>query len=246
MKKQFLLLFILVVSYSYSQSVNDYKAVIIPLKYDFFKSENQYRLITLTKFNLNKAGFTAFYSNETLPNEYNDRCNLLYIDVVRENTFLTTKLFITLKDCYDKIIFQSAVGKSREKDYDLAYAAALSEAFESVYDLQYKYNGAIATKMQSQATLPMANPAAVNVVRDTIIMNAEVVDLLYAQPTTTGFQFIDKVPKVVMKVFKTSNKDCYIAVKGDIQGVLISKENQWYFEFYQNNTLISEKVSVRF
>ena len=246
MKKQFLFFLLLVVSYSYSQSVNDYKAVIIPLKYDFLKSENQYRLITLTKFNLIKAGFPAFYSNETISNEYNDRCGLLYVDVVKENTFLTTKLFITFKDCYDKIIFQSAVGKSKEKDFEEAYTAALSEAFQSVYDLQYKYNGTTATKVQSQAAQPMAPPVAVNVVRDTIIMNAEVVDLLYAQPTATGFQFIDKEPKVVMKVFRTSNKDCYIAVKGNIQGVLISKENQWHFEFYQNNTLISEKISVRF
>ncbi|TDD75874.1 hypothetical protein [Flavobacterium caseinilyticum] len=246
MKKQILLVLLLVVSYSYSQSVNDYKAVIIPLKYDFLKSENQYRLITLTKFNLIKAGFPAFYSNEIIPNEYNDRCSLLYVDVVKENTFLTTKLFITFKDCYDKIIFQSAVGKSKEKDFEVAYTAALNEAFQSIYDLQYKYNGATATKVQSPAAQPLANPVAANVVRDTIIMNAEVVDLLYAQPTATGFQFINKEPKVVMKVFRTSNKDCYIAVKGDIQGVLISKENQWYFEFYQNNTLISEKISVRF
>lgn len=246
MKKQILLVLLLVVSYSYSQSVNDYKAVIIPLKYDFLKSDNQYRLITMTKVNLIKAGFTAFYSNETLPNEYNDRCSLLYIDVVDEKAFLATKLFITLKDCYGKIIYQSAAGKSKDKQYVVAYTAALNEAFQSIYDLQYKYNGTASTKVQSQAIQPMAAPVAVNVVRDTIIMNAEVVDMLYAQPTATGFQFIDKEPKVVMKVFRTSNKDCYIAVKGNIQGVLISKENQWYFEFYQNNTLISEKISVRF
>ena len=246
MKKQILLVLLLVVSYSYSQSVNDYKAVIIPLKYDFLKSDNQYRLITLTKVNLIKAGFTAFYSNETLPNEYNDRCSLLYIDVVEEKAFLATKLFITLKDCYGKIIYQSAAGKSRDKEYEVAYTAALNEAFQSVYDLQYQYNGTASTKVQSQATQPMAAPVAVNVVRDTIIMNAEVVDLLYAQPTATGFQLIDRTPKVIMKVFKTSNPSCYIAVKDGLQGVLLLKENQWYFEFYQNDKLISEKVAVRF
>ena len=102
MNKQFLILLMLVVSYSYSQSVNSYKAVIIPLKYDFIKNENQYRLNTLTKFNLDKAGFVAFYANETIPANYNERCNLLYADVVKDSGFLTTKLFITLKDCYGK------------------------------------------------------------------------------------------------------------------------------------------------
>ena len=72
MKKQFLLLLVLVINYSYSQSVNDYKAVIVPVKFDFLKTENQYRLNTLTKFNLKKAGFEAFYTNEAIPNDYSD------------------------------------------------------------------------------------------------------------------------------------------------------------------------------
>jgi hypothetical protein len=73
------------VSYSYAQSVNDYKAVIVPLKF-IFKKENQYRLNTLTKFNLGKAGFTAFI-NDSIPAEYNDRCSILYADVSNESGF---------------------------------------------------------------------------------------------------------------------------------------------------------------
>ena len=38
MKTKFLFLLLLVSSYGFSQSVNDYAAVIIPLKYDFLKS----------------------------------------------------------------------------------------------------------------------------------------------------------------------------------------------------------------
>ena len=66
MKKRILFLLLFVVSYGFSQSINDYKSVIIPLKFDFLKSENQYRLATLSKFNLNKAGFEAYYTNETI------------------------------------------------------------------------------------------------------------------------------------------------------------------------------------
>ena len=57
MKTRLLYLLLFVVSNSFSQTVNDYKAVIVPLKYDFMKSGNQYLLATLTKFNLNKSGF---------------------------------------------------------------------------------------------------------------------------------------------------------------------------------------------
>src|SRR5660397_58287 len=126
MKTRFLFLMLFIASHCFSQSVNDYKAVIIPVKYDFLKTENQYRLQTLTKFNLEKAGFTAFYSNEAIPKEFSDRCSVLYIDVQKENAFLTTKLFITLKDCNNKIIFQSEIGKSREKEYEKSYVEALN------------------------------------------------------------------------------------------------------------------------
>ena len=72
------------------------------------------------------------------------------------------------------------------------------------------------------------------------------VNLLYAQPTSYGFQLIDSEPKVVMKVYKTSNPDSYVAKKGDAQGVLVSKDNQWFFEYYLNDKLVSEKVNVKF
>jgi hypothetical protein len=254
MKKQFLLLLLLVVSYSYAQSVNDYKAVVVPLKYDFFKVENQYRLNTLTKFNLNKAGFEAFYSNEAIPNDFSDRCSLLYVDVIKENGFLTTKLFITLKDCYGKIIFQSITGKSKEKEFKVAYTEALNEAFKSVYDLQYKYNGSLVAKVPSpiQPEVVKATQAPVTVAKNTVsepvVVNTVLADsnLLYAQPTANGFQLIDSTPKVIMKLFKTSQPNSFIAIKDTVQGSLILKDNQWYFEYYQNDKLMSEKVAVKF
>ncbi len=248
MKKSFLFLLILFVSYSYAQSVNDYKAVIVPLKYDFLKTENQYRLNTLTKFNLKKAGFEAFYNNEAIPNDFSNRCSLLYIDVLKENGFLISKLFLTLKDCYGKIIFQSIVGTSKEKDYQVAYNEALNEAFKSVYDLQYKYSGAVA---KTEPIVVQTQSAPV-VLEKAIVAEAKVnveskdANLLYAQATPTGFQLIDSTPKVVMKLFKTSQTNSFIAIKDTVQGSLILKDNQWYFEYYQNDKLISEKVAVKF
>ena len=254
MKKQFLLVLLFVVSYSYSQSVNDYKAVAVPMKYKFLNGEKQYRLNTLTKFNLKKAGFEAFYSKETIPTEYSDRCSLLYIDVVKESGFLTTKLYVTMKDCNDKIIFQSAVGKSKEKDYQVAYTEALNEAFQSIYDLQYKYSGQTIVKTESAASEPEASKpvsAPVAKVETPVLSTPKIIsktdaNLLYAQATANGYQLIDSTPKVIMKVFHTSNKYCYIAVKGDIQGVLLLKNNEWVFEYYQNDQLWSETIAVKF
>lgn len=250
MKTRFLFLAVLISSYCFSQSVNDYKAVLIPLKFDFIKSDNQYRLATLSKFNLNKAGFLAFYINESLPKEYNDRCSLMYFDVVKEKSFLTTKLYITLKDCNGKIIFQSASGMSKEKDFQLAYTDALNKAFNSVYALEYKYNEIVPnnsnTNLISSNSLPVSQ-----VIPATVIMKSENIGndnsgTLYAQTTATGFQLIDSTPKVVLKIYNSTRKDSFIAVKGNIQGILIAKDNQWFFEYYLNDKLISEKIEVKF
>ncbi|WP_281238809.1 hypothetical protein [Flavobacterium praedii] len=245
MKTKILLLLIFVSSFSFSQSVNDYAAVIIPVRYDFLKVENQYRLQTLTKFDLQKAGFVAFYSNEVIPNQYNDRCSLLYLDVSKDSGFMVTKLFVTFKDCSGKVIFKSEIGKSREKDFELAYKEALNQAFESVYALQYKYNGS-ANNQKSEMVTPTIVPVAavaVNIPNTSAEPDGTV---LFAQPIKNGFQLVDTTPKVVLKAYKTTNPSIYIASKENTQGVMILKDNQWFFEYYEKDTLMSEKITVKF
>lgn len=249
MRIKFLLTAILCSVVGFAQSVNDYKAVIIPLKYEFMKTDNQYRLATLSKQNLTKGGFEAFYSNEQLPEGYTDRCHVLYMDVVRDNAFLVTKLIIQFKDCFGQVVFTSEAGKSREKEYEVAYKEALDNAFKSVYALHYKYSGNPVAN--SKASAPVKAAVATTVVA-TPVATASSPDLkdpnlLYAQPTESGYQLIDKTPKVVMKLLKTSQPNVYIAIKDNVQGSLILKEDgQWYFESYQNDKLVSEKIVVKF
>jgi len=255
MKKRFLFLALLISSYCFSQSVNDYKVILIPLKFDFLKSDNQYRLATLSKFNLSKAGFQAFYANEPMPKENNDRCNMIYFDVVKPNAFLITKLYITFKDCNGKIIFQSAIGASKEKDTQLAYYECLNEAFISVNALNYKYNNTVSSTSNSSlisdaSPLPIVKETSEAIVKQEIlkteISSDDMSKILYSQPTANGFQLIDSAPKVIFKLYNSSRNDCFIAIKANIQGVLIEKNKQWFFEYYQNNTLVSEKVAVKF
>ncbi|MRX68001.1 hypothetical protein GJU42_08500 [Flavobacterium resistens] len=251
MRIKFLLAVFFISVIGFAQSVNDYKAVIVPLKYDFMKSENQYRMATISKGNLTKAGFQAFYANEELPVELNDRCQLLYMDVKKDNGFLVTKLFVELKDCYGTVVYTSEIGKSKEKDYEAAYRESLNMAFISINGLHYKYSGntvAPSRKAGMITAAPVAVAASVTPSQPISTPVADVADpnLLYAQPTENGFQLIDKTPKVVMKLLKTSRPDSFIAIKDGVQGTLNAKDNQWFFEYYQNDKLVSEKVSVKF
>lgn len=256
MRIKFLLVAIFISVIGFAQSVNDYKAVIVPLKYDFMKSDNQYRMATITKSNLNKAGFNAFYANEQLPPELGDRCQLLYVDVKKDNAFLVTKLFVEFKDCYGKVVYTSEVGRSKEKDYEVAYRESLNMAFVSVNALQYKYSGnAVASAYKAPAPAATSTTPAVAVstaaARNLVVVapspDLKDPNLLYAQPTESGYQLIDKTPKVVMKLLKTSQTNVFIAIKDNVQGSLILKEDgHWYFESYQNDKLVSEKIVVKF
>jgi hypothetical protein len=242
--KKLVFVFILITSLSFAQSVNNYKAVIVPLKFDFIRSNNQYRLCTISKANLINAGFMVFYANEILPKEYNDRCELLYYDIVKENAFLATKFHIEMKDCSGKLIYKSETGYTKEKDTELAYSDALNKAFVSVNKLHYKFEKLVVTTPVVELKNEVV-PVVASVVSTAIIEKSDS-NLMYAQATATGYQLVDASPKVVYKLYATSRSDLFITMKGNNQGVLIQKENQWFFEYYENEKLVSEKVLVKF
>lgn len=233
MRKLMVLLCLILSGIAFPQSViNDYKYVIVPAKFNFLQKEDQYRLNTLTKYLLEKYGFTVYLDSEVLPDELaNNNCNKLYADVQSVGNFLTTKLIINLKDCKNRILFSSLEGKSKEKEYAKAYNEALRDAFKAFETLRYKYNpinGIITTGKETP--------------KQTLSEN----EVLFAQPTTNGFQLVDGTTKVILKILKTSSPNCYIAVFENATGVLVSKENQWFLEYYQNQNLISQKVEIKF
>lgn len=122
------------------ESINNYKYIIIPTKYEFLKSEDQYQVNSLTKFLFNKHGFTAFMANEEFPEDLRtNRCLALYADVVEQKAFLKTRLQIDLKNCDNKLIQSSKVGESREKEYAKVFNLALRDAFETFQNSNYKY-----------------------------------------------------------------------------------------------------------
>jgi hypothetical protein len=234
MKSKILLLFILISSYVFSQSVNDYQYVIVPVKYDFFKENDKYRLNTLTKLLFQKYGFKSYLSSEALPNEIeNSRCDILYATVTDDSNLMVTKLKILVKDCRDKIIFETEFGKSRNKEFAAAYNEALREAGKSFDTLNYKYTG----KNNSSITTESIK---------TIVTETDSETFYFAQPIANGFQVVDNEPKVIMKLYTTSQKNVFIGLNDNTNGVVISKNGKWFFEYYDGDKLISESINLRF
>jgi hypothetical protein len=228
-------------------SINGYKYVLVPQRYDFLKSDNQYGVNQLTKSLLENVGFTAFMGDETLPPEVAaNKCIALKADVTEKKKFLTTVLTLVLKDCMGNVVYKSVEGKSSEKDWGAAYSEALQNAFASLNAAHYKYDSAQAPHI-AIATVTTAAVAA-PVVAATVGVPSTVTEsgVLYAQSTPNGFQLIDTTPKKVMTLLKTSQQDNFIADDGVSKGIVFRRNNEWFFEFYKDDKLVSHKLNIKF
>ena len=133
--------FFMVFSGNAQKSVNDYKYVIVPTRYNFLKQDDSYQLNSLTQFLFKKYGFHAILQGQELPADLiTNGCKGLQADVTKNSGLFVTKLVVTLKDCNGREVFTSTEGTSKEKDFKTAYHAALRDAFKSIEQLNYSYN----------------------------------------------------------------------------------------------------------
>ncbi|RDI12258.1 hypothetical protein [Flavobacterium sp. AG291] len=240
MKKTILLFVLLMSGIGFAQSINDYKYVVVPEKFEWLKEDNQYNLNSLTKMIFEKYGWQVYHPTQKMPDELAlDRCKALYANVKNDSGLLSTKLVIELKNCDGKVVFTSAEGTSKEKAYQKAYYQALREASQSVAQLDYKYSGKNDKPVKAAASVPAHQQAATpETVNNT--------NQLFAQPIANGYQLVDSTPKVILKIYKTSQQDSYTAVSETKNGVVFKKGNDWVFEYYQNDKLVSEKLNIKF
>ncbi len=252
MKKIFLVV-LFISAFGFSQNLNQYKYALVPAKFNFLKEANQHNLNVMTKLFMEKYKFETYLDNEVFPEDFaKDNCNKIFVDVLDNSTMFTTRVTVVIKDCKNTILFTSTEGKSKEKEYKAAYNQALRMAFDSFTILKtHNYQ-------PSQKSLEMIGEPSQSKIAEEVKLNLEttvpnstvttkiVSGQYYAQPIENGFQIINSEPKVIYKIYKTSTKDFYIATKGSVNGIFFSKNNEYYFEYYDQEKLITEKVSVKF
>jgi len=245
-----LILVLFTVTVHAQTNINNYKYVIVPEKFSFSKSENQYGLNSLVRDLLEEKGFTAFMSNAQLPQEVAaNKCSSLMADVVEKKGIFVTNLTILLKDCQGNIIFKSKEGKSREKEFQAAYDGALRDAYTSLKAAPYQYDGTTFTQTQVQPATAVPASIAPAPVAAAVPASAAITDAtgtLYAQATPNGFQLIDTTPKKVLTLFKTSLPDYFIAANGPVAGVVFKKNEEWLYEYYKDDKLVSQKLQIKF
>ncbi|KAB7531614.1 hypothetical protein F8C76_09005 [Flagellimonas olearia] len=138
-KLLYILVFVLGASNLVNGQLNDYKYIIVPKRFEGFKSQNQYQTSTIVKHLFTKKGFTAVY-DDALPEDLaNNRCLGLTASLVDESPMFSTKVSVALIDCQAKEVYRTMQGVSRIKEYLPAYREALEKAFVSLDGMDYKY-----------------------------------------------------------------------------------------------------------
>lgn len=251
MRKIFLLLVVYSLAISAQKNIKNYKYIIIPKQFDFVKSPDKYQTSSLTKFLFNKHGFTAFLNDEEFPEDLaNNGCLALKAVVKNESGMFVTKNYIELKNCNNKVIYTSSIGKSKKKDYKKAYHEAIRKAFNSIKQLNYSYvpvvnkteeNSKVISSTQKKQEEPEPVKSDSKVVKKSISLKKEV---LYAQPKPNGYQLVNTKPEVVFELLNTNVKDVFIIKNKN--GILHKSNATWTAEFYQDGKKISKSYDVKF
>ena len=153
--------------------LNAFKYIIIPRKYDFLKTENQYRLNTITKHLFDEAGYQTLIKGDDYPEDVQaNPCIAATAYVVNESGMLTTKVKIEINNCYNKVVFTSKQGTSKIKAYDKTYRDALEKSFVSVRELDYVYDPSLLINRPQEdkskaAAVPVAVVAAPSAPKET-------------------------------------------------------------------------------
>lgn len=174
---KYLLAFILVICFvteGISQKeLNDYSFVVVPEKFDFVNEVDKYQLNSLTRFLFNKHGFNAFFGRE-LPDVR--RCDGLWAEVEGKPGIVWTKVTVILNDCNGNEVYRSEVGKSKIKQYDKTYIAALRNAFLSIEELSIDQPDPqiLESRPPKEIDAPMVWKEKADEIKDISIPNVEV------------------------------------------------------------------------
>lgn len=207
---------------------------------------------------------------------FDDRCSALKADIVEEKGWFKTKLKTILINCNDQVIYTSNIGESREKEFSKAYNEAVRNSFKSIEKLNYKYTpkkGPIKTTKKAilkNETQILNEDKATNVakkmdstkqnltegVKEDVNQTRDVTPtphttslktqttVLYAQQVKSGYQLVDRTPKVVFKIKSTGLTNVYLIENK--QGIIYKKGDQWFSEYYENNTLKQDVLNIKF
>lgn len=236
MKKAVLILLaFLALSSVYSQqSLNDYKYIIVPKKFDFLKEADEYKINSLTKFLFEKYNFEALMEDETLPNDYGkNNCLGLKTDVLKESNMFKTKLRVQLKNCKNEVVYISNQGESRDKNYKVAYNEALRNAFNNFESVDYKFNPKNKITLNEDVEVVEEKQVEIEKLKEEIKVLKEEKDVVIKQP---------EIEKEVIKEIVSVSQLPKTSKKTERLGVLYAQKIENGFQLVDKSPKLIYKI----
>jgi hypothetical protein len=254
--KKYIAVALFICSFGFAQNLNEYKYAMVPSKFSFLKEENAHNLNVLTKLYLQKYYFETYFNNEESPEEFVvSNCNKIYVDLLENSNMFITKLTIVVKDCKGTILATSDIGSSREKEYRVAYNEALRMAFENfpILKSHHYQPSQKSLGMVGEPEKPVVKSVKVEEIQKESISQKELVQnqmfekKYKAMATENGYNLIAASSDYkIFQLFKTSAKDVFIVNRDAVSGVLLKRNESWYFEYYEGNVFKSELLNITF
>lgn len=248
------LVFTLISCFSFSQSsINDYEMAIIPAKFVFQKTENEYRINTTIKAFLKQKGFDAYVSSDVLPEGFLDyNCNKLTVNAIEENTLFSTKIKIEFKDCKNVVLFTTDLGESRTKDLAQAFNQALLATLKSFDKAKYKFSGKTYYNEEAQEKLKSRDVENISteITKVTKSENGviyEKVDKVEkSEPKEVFVKVVNKINNEELILCQTTRSAIYLCNLNGKNGIVFAKNDIWFFEYLDYGKLVSEKLDIKF
>lgn len=250
------LFFVLIMSLSFAgiaqSSLNDYNMAIIPARFDFQKKDNEHRINSTIKAFLQQKGFEVYLSSDELPEGFMDyNCNKLFVNLIEKSNMFVTELQVEFKDCKNKVLYVTDLGKSNDKNITKSYNIALQATLKTFNKANYKYSGK--TYFDEEADEKIKSRDVENVsqeVTKVIKSEKEVTYEKVGKPSKqennqSSIKVINKTNQKELVLYKTSNPNIYLANYNGINGIVMSKENVWFFEYTDGDKTISERLDIK-
>ncbi|MCR9227098.1 MAG: hypothetical protein NXH90_06755 [Flavobacteriaceae bacterium] len=257
--------------------LNNYKYIIVPKKFEDFKSENQYQTSTLVKYYFEQNGFNAVYDDALPMDLAGNRCLGVLANLEDGSNMFSTKVSISLKDCNNVEVFRSVEEVSKIKEYDKAYKDAIQKTFVSFAGMDYNYEPKEQQQKES-ATVTLnfkddvksvqeeskehiieqkstteeqvykaVEPKPSSIIRAADKQLSELPsEVLYAQPTDSGYQLVDSTPKVVLKLQETSMDNVFMTDFNGNNAVVFQKDGKWLLEYSENGEKVQKELDIKF
>ena len=230
--------------------LNQYKYVSVPDRFDFLKTSDQYQLSSLTQFLLTKKGFTVLEFIENYPSDLAaNSCLLLDVNVEKIKGFLKTKLEVQFINCKKEVVFRSAIGTSKEKDFKIAYHQAIRAAFDSMEALNHNYYEAstaidISAPIEtSKPVLPkpsVQTPSAPVVVASVDPVDSPELPKTLIVSTAYGYDITDANGRVLFSIHPTMEEGIFIIDK--LPGIAYKRGKRWVREYVLEKKTVIEPL----